>query len=184
MLHLSFFLVAYLVHPTYAMARKIYIQILIVVFGSLVIGFAFNQFNTGGVPLWGAGESITASTNGGTHTPAEILSKTGKTLSLEEAFVLHQAHSAVFIDARPPSFYKSEHIEDAISVYYKTAGLNPVLDKLAKNDPFVVYCKGPNCNQAQLLIATMHKAGFTRVFLFPGGMQEWRLAQYPMNRTP
>ncbi|MBL7995760.1 rhodanese-like domain-containing protein [bacterium] len=166
------------------MIKKSPIQAAVILFGSLIAGLAFNNFNPGGVSLLASGPSTSISASGNTLTPHEILSKTGRTLSLAETQVLFESKAAVFIDARPPSFYQAEHIKSAISVYYKTAGLNPALDKLKKNDPYVVYCKGPNCNQAQLLADTMHKAGFTKIFLFPGGMQEWRLAQYPMDRTP
>ncbi|MBL7959548.1 rhodanese-like domain-containing protein [bacterium] len=166
------------------MIKRISIQSAIVLFGSLITGLAFNSFNPGGIALLAVGHSTSAAASGNTPTSDEILSKPGRTLSLAETHVLFENKAAVFIDARPPSFYQAEHIQNAISVYYKTAGLNPALDRLKKTDPYVVYCKGPNCNQAQLLAETMHKAGFTKIFLFPGGMQEWRLVQYPMDRTP
>lgn len=160
------------------------IQFLIVLCGSLLIGMVYNQFNSGGIPLFASTASSVVSSRGSTLSSEEILSKKGRTLTLAEAFVLHETQAAVFIDARPPSFYKVEHIKNAVSIYYKNAGLNPVLESLKKNDPFVVYCSNSQCNQAQVLITTMQKAGFTKIFLFSGGMKEWRLSQYPMDRTP
>ena len=165
------------------MIKKIHIQAVIVLFGSLAAGLIFNGFSPNGISLLASGRPSFASAAAGNQTPDEILGKANRTLTLAEAYVLFEAGAAVFIDARPPSFYQSEHIKNAKHIYYKTAGLNPDLDRMKKNDPYVVYCKGPNCNQAQLLINTMQKAGFTKVFLYPGGMQEWRLAQYPMDRN-
>jgi rhodanese-related sulfurtransferase len=165
------------------MIKKIQIQAVIVLFGSLTAGLMFNGFSPDGISLLASGRPSTASASAGTQSPDEILEKANRTLSLAEAYVLFEAGAAVFIDARPPSFYQAEHIKNAKHIYYKTAGLNPELDRMNKNDPYVVYCKGPNCNQAQLVINTMQKAGFTKVFLYPGGMQEWRLAQYPMDRN-
>ncbi len=161
--------------------KRTIVQLAIILSGSLLMGALYNQFNTDAVSVFPEPEN---SPSLGTRSPLsakEILSKGSGTLTLPEALVLFEDKAAVFIDARPPSFYQVEHIKDAVSVYYKTAGLNPLLDKLAKNDPYVVYCKGPNCNQAQLLIGTMQKAGFTKLFLYPGGIQEWRLARYPMG---
>ena len=166
-----------------AMKINTQIRVAVVLFGSLIAGMIFNALNPGGISLLASSRSSSVSASGKTQTPDEILGKAGRTLTLAEAHVLFEAGAAVFIDARPPSFYQTEHIKNARHIYYKTAGLNPALDRMNKNDPYVVYCKGPNCNQAQLLINTMQKAGFTKVFLFPGGMQEWRLAQYPMDRN-
>lgn len=153
-----------------------------ILFGSLVFGLIFNRYNTKGIALFAYGKTSSVPAADHSLNPKDILSSSGKALTLKEAYTLFEAGAAVFIDARPPSFYETEHIKNAISVYYKTAHQSPELERLNKNDPLVVYCKGPNCNQAQLLMQTMQKAGFTNLFLFPGGMQEWRLAQYPMDK--
>lgn len=163
------------------MFKKTIVQLTLILFGSLVIGAAFDQFRPEGIGLFYSDTEGAGHSGRSPLSAEEILSKTPRTLTLPEALVLFEDKAAVFIDARPPSFYQAEHIKGAMSVYYKTAGLNPALDRLNKNGSYVVYCKGPNCNQAQLLINVMQKAGFTNVFIFPGGMQEWRLAQYPMD---
>lgn len=163
------------------MIQKTLFQLAVIVFGSLILGAAFDGFRSEGIGIFNSESKGPGHSGRSPLSAQEILSKMPRTLTLSEALVLFEDKAAVFIDARPPSFYQTEHIQGAMSIYYKTAGLNPALDQLNKSNAYVVYCKGPNCNQAQLLISTMQKAGFTNLFIFPGGMQEWRLAQYPMD---
>ena len=165
------------------MFKKTIVQLTIILFSSLFVGEAFDRFRSEGIGYSHSQNEESGVTVQTSLSAEEILSRGLRTLTLPEALVLFENKAAVFIDARPTSFYQAEHIKDAISIYYKTAGLNPALDKMKKSSPYVVYCKGPNCNQAQLLIGTMQKTGFTNLFLFPGGMQEWRMAQYPMDRN-
>jgi rhodanese-related sulfurtransferase len=165
------------------MFKKTIVQLSIILLSSLFVGVAYDQFRSEGIGLTYSQNEASGVTVQTSLSAEEILSRSSRTLTLPEALVLFETKAAVFIDARPASFYQAEHIKNAISIYYKTAGLNPALDKLNKSNPYVVYCKGPNCNQAQLLIGTMQKAGFSHVFLFPGGIQEWRMAQYPVDRN-
>lgn len=149
--------------------KKIILQLTILLFATLIVGLVASFFGN---------------TSGALVTSADVLAgKTGKTVSLAEAYALNQAGDAGFIDARPREFYNREHIRSAISVPYTISAGGDELASLDKQKIWVVYCKGPRCNQASILVQKLDRAGFPNIYLFPGGMEEWRLAQYPMEKS-
>lgn len=104
-----------------------------------------------------------------------------RNLSIDEAYTLFKTKSAIFMDGRTESSFKSAHIKTAISVYYKTAEINPILKEIDKGQLIVTYCNNAKCPIAHFLSNKLRHMGFTNVYVFTGGMKEWKSANYPME---
>ena len=50
---------------------------------------------------------------------------------------------------------------------------------LPKEEIYVIYCEGDDCDVSKRLAAELMKLGFTKVYVFLGGIYEWIDAGYP-----
>lgn len=50
-----------------------------------------------------------------------------------------------------------------------------------KEEPLIVYCAGAACSEAAIAARRLEEAGFTAVYEFLGGVEEWRGAGLPME---
>lgn len=110
--------------------------------------------------------------------------KTGATLTLltiDEARALQKSGKAVFLDARPDREYQYAHIPNAISAYYEEVKANPQILALDRKQTVVTYCNSPKCPMAEVLATKLNEIGFTRIYVFPGGMKEWVGAKLPIQ---
>lgn len=156
--------------------KKIFFQCCIIGAGSLLSGMTFNHFHPKGIELIRKPAIKQAYKRMETQDP-----KKSKQLSIDEAYTLYRTKVALFVDARQEVLFKMAHIKDAIWIYHQTADENPTLKEFKKDQLMIIYCGGPKCEQAEHLVDELEKMGFTSVFLFPGGMDEWRAAGYPIE---
>jgi rhodanese-related sulfurtransferase len=96
-------------------------------------------------------------------------------ISYEEAIVLFNARTALFVDARHDYDFKLGHIKGAISAPLKDFNLttSPLVD-VSRNTTIITYCDGAECNSSIELAKVLSEAGFIDVRMFFGGWNEWR----------
>ncbi len=82
----------------------------------------------------------------------------------------------VIIDDRKTSEFNNGHIANAISMPYG-AVLTDRLDKLDKNEIYLVYCK-TGCGATS---KTMKQFGFREVYEIEGGIQAWTAQGLPIE---
>ena len=86
-----------------------------------------------------------------------------------------------FIDARDDADYKAGSIKGAINIpYHKLDQFQDKLNSLPKDRVYVAYCSSA-CDVSIDLAYAMAKQGFTKVYIFHGGWDEWKAAGYPQN---
>jgi rhodanese-related sulfurtransferase len=86
-----------------------------------------------------------------------------------------------FIDARDEADYTEGTIKGAINIpYHKLDELKPKLEKMPKNKVYVCFCSSA-CDVSIDLAYAMAHMGFTHVYIFHGGWDEWKNAGYPIN---
>jgi rhodanese-related sulfurtransferase len=86
-----------------------------------------------------------------------------------------------FIDARDEADYNAGTIKGAINIpYHKLDDFKPKLEKMPKNKVYVCFCSSA-CDVSIDLAYAMAHMGFTRVYIFHGGWDEWKNAGYPVN---
>lgn len=86
-----------------------------------------------------------------------------------------------FIDARDPADYNAGHISEAMNIpFHDIEKYKDVLEGLPKNKVYVVYCSA-SCDVSIDMAYYMAKIGFTKTYIFHGGWDEWKSAEYPSN---
>jgi rhodanese-related sulfurtransferase len=85
----------------------------------------------------------------------------------------------VFIDARDEKDYSAGHIAGAVNIpYHSLEEHKSALNRYSKNQVIVVYC-GAGCDVSIDMGYAMANMGFTRVYIFHGGWDDWKAAGYP-----
>lgn len=85
----------------------------------------------------------------------------------------------VILDVRTPAEFNSVKISSASSVDFYEEDFAESLDKLDKDQTYLVYCAaGKRSNQAMML---MQSKGFKTVYDLDGGIRAWQKAGYPVE---
>jgi rhodanese-related sulfurtransferase len=146
----------------------------------VVAGFCNNGFSAKHIPLVGQwNRTYGVPSPGGTHAATYGNVEVG----LDTAVRLFR-EGAVFLDARPAAGYAESHIAGAQSVPEESTGeeLPRLLDALPANEKLVTYCQSMECDEAHLLAKALREAGCKEVYVFAGGLAEWKKAGEPLER--
>ncbi len=101
-------------------------------------------------------------------------------ISLAQAYELYR-DKILFIDARDSSEYVDGHIAGAVNLpLFSLDEYNDRIASISKSDPVVVYCEGPDCDMSIRLGNELFSKGFRKVFVFFGGWEDWKEADYPV----
>lgn len=91
------------------------------------------------------------------------------------------ARGVLFIDVRAPPNYDNGHLPGAVNLSLVTGLSRESLAKVAgKEDEVAFYCHGRNCTHAAYAAAKAIAWGYTRVYYFAGGFQDWDDEGYPL----
>lgn len=96
-------------------------------------------------------------------------------IAREEMKARVEAGSHVILDARPRDQYASSHIPTAMSLPVSDyeMGMAELGGFLEPSMPLVLYCTGPDCDEALRLAIRLREDGFLDLTVFVGGMKEW-----------
>jgi len=95
--------------------------------------------------------------------------------------LVHQLPRLIVIDARIVSDRLQGYIEDSVSLPdIKTNCAS--LKKLSadRSTPLLFYCNGPKCGRSAKSAQKAIACGYTRLYWFRGGFEEWRAKDYPV----
>ena len=84
------------------------------------------------------------------------------------------------IDARKPEDYQTAHIGNAINIDPYEENKDSYFRKLTSlpnDNVIVVYCSGGQCEASHHVVEDLVSFGYTKVFLFAGGWEEWTKAK-------
>ncbi|RJP67238.1 MAG: rhodanese-like domain-containing protein [Ignavibacteriales bacterium] len=115
-------------------------------------------------------------------TKPDTLLKTSKPtfIKLNQALKLYNSGRALFVDARDKWDFADGHIKGAINIpEYSFDKSNPVLKSIPKNKTIITYCGGDDCEMSEKLAEYFYELGYKKVFIFFGGWNEWKAANYP-----
>jgi len=94
-----------------------------------------------------------------------------------------EAGTHVLLDARPQVDYEVAHIPGSLSL--PSTELNTTFPQvqllLTAEQPIMVYCSGRSCTESLRLAHFLIEQGYSNVYLFPGGLQQWREAGLPLE---
>ncbi len=116
-----------------------------------------------------------------THTEAPA---TVTVIVLAEAERLARAHAAAFVDARSPEVFALGRIPRALNIPSTdfAAGFGRVRHLLDPAAPTVVYCTSEECDESDLVVEALGKAGFKRLLHFKQGWNAWENAGLPQEK--
>lgn len=159
---------------------------------ALCIGLLANQLRDIPLPLsyqpkaQRLGEAVDRLSNdSGGEKPANAGSSAGfrQELNLEEFRAFVSGNRGLIIDARPEIFHRLGHVPGAIALprddFENRYRLHASRLAAAKDDPLVIYCAGPACEDAELVGTALRKLGFRQIAIFRGGWEEWKREGLP-----
>jgi rhodanese-related sulfurtransferase len=120
-------------------------------------------------------------TPGGAVLFGQELSAETRTLTFSQAQTAFVNADYVWSDSRGEYYYERYHIKGAINVPLNTARRfkEEKLAELDKNGRYIVYCYSEACPMADHLANEMRMAGFKNVWVYAGGVKEWRKNNMP-----
>lgn len=99
--------------------------------------------------------------------------------------LVEQLPNLVVIDARITGDRHQGFIEDSISlpdVETDCQSLGRVAP--SKATPLLLYCNGPKCGRSAKSAQKALACGYSRIYWFRGGFEEWRAKDYPVVKNP
>ena len=95
--------------------------------------------------------------------------------------LVHQLPRLIVIDARIVTDRLQGYIEDSVSLPDMQTNCAS-LKKLAadRSTPLLFYCNGPKCGRSAKSAQKAIACGYTRLYWFRGGFEEWRAKDYPV----
>jgi rhodanese-related sulfurtransferase len=149
--------------------RTAMLQAIIVVTAGVVVAFAHNAFSVNGINPFRKVVDVPV-----VEEPTET-GGAGIRIANLEAMIEASGRGANIIDARTRSEYETGHIPGAILLDYYDMGryLDRVLPMLDPEKETIVYCYGPDCDDAELLARELYALGFTNLLVYRGGFEEW-----------
>jgi rhodanese-related sulfurtransferase len=93
------------------------------------------------------------------------------------------ARPPVLVEALPEKYWSDWHLPGARHLPHdQVKELAPAVlpDKDAE---IVVYCASKTCQNSHIAASRLVQLGYTSVFVYPGGKQEWQDAGLPVNRV-
>lgn len=101
-------------------------------------------------------------------------------ISLAQAYELYR-NKILFVDARDPEEFEDGHIAGAVNLpLFQLNDYTSTISSLSKSEPIVTYCEGSDCDMSIRLGNELFSKGFKKVFVFFGGWEEWKEADYPV----
>jgi rhodanese-related sulfurtransferase len=103
-----------------------------------------------------------------------------KNISAQEATVLQNHESAIFLDIREKAEYAQGHLINSISIPVKS--LLKVISQLSKykDKPIIVYCASGNRSIQGSKILTGQE--FSQVYNLSGGIHAWQKSNLPVTK--
>lgn len=103
-------------------------------------------------------------------------------INIEQARKLH-AQNAHFYDAREKRHFQKSRIKGAKAVYFDVSKAEYIVIELPrdKKESLVFYCYGESCANSYEAALAVRKLGYTNVFWFLNGFNEWKEKGYPLD---
>ena len=108
---------------------------------------------------------------------------THQTITREELRRDLEAGNATVVEALPQTYYDDAHLPGAINLpHEQVEDLAPQLLP-SKSAKLVVYCANTACPNSTLAVRRLGRLGYTNVFEYVEGKQDWIDAGYPVEKS-
>lgn len=162
--------------------KSIIKEILFILIFSIAIGVVYNFMLPKPLPLIYQKKAVSKLSDDAVFgksesekTKDDIEKIDGKTVTYEQMLKIIPNDEFILIDARNPEYYKKSRIGSSINIFpyaEESDVMNKILD-LPQNKKIVVYCDGGNCDSSHKIAEILINFGFSNVFIYTGGWDEW-----------
>ena len=114
--------------------------------------------------------------------PLQIAGAT--TVDAKQIFELvNKLPNLVILDNRKPEDFTAGHIEGAIRLIDTDVSAETLAQHVpAKDAPVLFYCNGVKCGRAAKATEKAVQLGYTKVYYYALGMDEWNKERLPLSR--
>lgn len=142
------------------------------------LGLAVNAFHPMGLPISLGGVE-------GPGIPRWVWHRV-RAVYPNEAHVLWERRSVIFLDVRDRKDYGDGHIPRAISLPYQefTTAYPQVRDRLPQGAAILIYCYGSHCGLAMRVAKLLLPLGYADLTVMRGGIAGWEAARYETTAAP
>ncbi|MFO8064618.1 MAG: rhodanese-like domain-containing protein [Spirochaetia bacterium] len=84
------------------------------------------------------------------------------------------------VEVLQPKEFAKGHIAGAVNIPF-TKMTSEARDRFSPEDEIVVYCHDPQCQASNRAAEKLEKLGYTNVYEYAGGKEDWKAAGYPME---
>lgn len=149
--------------------KKVLITALGIILVASIIGLAYNFLSSDPIKLKG-------------EDKAKVQEKDIFTDSTEKTIGIGQIKKYLndpriqFVDARNPNSFAKGKIGNAINVFPEEDNQSDYMRKLTQlpqDKVLIVYCDGGTCDLSHHVVKDLKSFGFSKVFLYDGGWDEW-----------
>ena len=139
---------------------------MIIVFSALC-GLVYNSLSQSGISL--------------VYKPLNL--ETGSFLTLEQTARLLNEGQTLFIDTRYKEEFEQGHLKNAVNVPANATRdqLMSFFETIPKDKSIVAYCSSPACNSSRRLAGFLTYLGYTKVFIYLEGFEEWKSKDFPIE---
>jgi rhodanese-related sulfurtransferase len=106
-------------------------------------------------------------------------------ISTEEAFNRYELGEAIFVDCRDEHELQEGIIPGAlhVSAHAFERGRPETLSYIPEDAEVILYCNGPRCPLAEEAARYFVDYGYSNLYIFKGGWDEWTEKQYPVDTS-
>jgi len=104
-------------------------------------------------------------------------------ITAEQLVVMKKAGDTIIVDARGGKYFDGAIIQGAIHLSAKETNANTLAKILPSKDAKVVfYCTNTACPASALSAYKAAAAGYTALYKYPGGIEEWKEKGLPIAK--
>lgn len=101
----------------------------------------------------------------------------------ERVKMVSELGSAIILDARSEGEFAEAHIPGAINIPYErfVDYFDTLTEQVPMDRTVICYCRSVTCDLSDNLARELRLAGYERVVVYRGGIDEWTEAEYPVE---
>jgi rhodanese-related sulfurtransferase len=151
-----------------------------IMFSSLLLGIIYNSFSSDAIPFIRKPLNVQELENLDEGENTDAL----RGLKISDVINLHTQKAAIFIDARDQWDHSEGHIPGSLNIpEFSFESEDIDLKKIDKDKLLIVYCDGDDCDTSKRLALQILKLGYANVYVYLGGMNEWKDAGLPIEKA-
>ncbi len=148
-------------------------QVVYIIASSIVISALFNYLRPTGIPIVAKQINGFSGDDKVNEFIVEIID-----LKLAKAYFYD---GVIFVDARDFVSFSDGHITNAVSAFPYDEMVDNIFITYGFNKPVVVYCDDAECGLSEDLAYKLQADGFSKIYVFSGGWNQWLNAKLPVT---